>query len=146
MAYCVNTDVKSQFKALTYASSGTGLTSAEVDAWISEADAYIDSRIGIKYAVPITETADLKILKTISTYLVAERVQARLEVLTGSEMSNQNQKPRMSFDKLAKMMIQEIVDGKLKFDTDLLSSGDGAKGTIDDEDISPYFERETEQW
>ncbi len=72
MAYSTNSDIQSEFKSLTYNSNG--ITSAEVDAFIEQEDAFIDGIVGRKYETPVTGTYALRIMKTISVQLVASRV------------------------------------------------------------------------
>lgn len=79
MAYSTNALVASEFKSITFSSS-TKITDSEVDQWITEADAYIDGRIGLIYETPVTGTKALEILKTISIGIVAQRVAYAMEV------------------------------------------------------------------
>lgn len=77
MAYSLNSDVVDEFKSL----DTTGIiTTTKIDGWISQADAYIDSRVGLVYQVPVTGANSLLILKEISIGLVAQRVAYVLEV------------------------------------------------------------------
>ena len=88
MAYSTNSDIQSEFKNLAYSSSG--ITSAEVDEFIAQEDAYIDGRIGNKYDTPVTASNSVKILKTISIQLVAARVKTILAVKTGIPVTDQD--------------------------------------------------------
>ena len=86
MAYSTNSDVQSEFKSLTYNSNG--ITSAEVDAFIEQEDAYIAGIVARKYEPPITGTYALRVIKTISVQLVASRVKRILAVKTGIASTN----------------------------------------------------------
>ena len=49
-------------------------TVAEVTAWLSDADAEIDSKVGLRYAVPITGSDALAVISSIAARIVAIRV------------------------------------------------------------------------
>jgi hypothetical protein len=78
MAYSALSDIQSEFKALTFSASTTP-TSTAVGGFITQADAEIDARVGLKYVTPVTGTTSLAILQRISTMLVVGRVKKILE-------------------------------------------------------------------
>lgn len=88
MAYTTNTKVGEEFKNLTFSSS-TFPTDTVVTRFISEADAYIDGRLGSIYETPITGTTSLLIIQQISTWLTSARVRYLQQVKTGSETVKQ---------------------------------------------------------
>ncbi len=131
MAYCANTDVQAEFKSLTYNSAG--VTSAKVDEWITQADAYINSKVGVKYLVPVTSAASpisFSVLKMISTWLVADRVKDILYTLTGTPSADQNSK-----------------QGDLKLsDATLVSSSDGVSSFSYENGEEHTFQKNVNQW
>jgi len=143
MAYCTNSDVQAEFKKLNFDSSG--ITSAEVDEFINQEDAYIDGVISQKYDVPVTASESLKILKTISIHLVAYRVKAILAVKTGIEATDQG--GENSLKAMADQKLTQIVEGKLRLrDADLANSYDGVKSFAVSDDIDHIFDRGVDQW
>lgn len=79
MAYCVVEDVKSEFKSLPIDSNGI-LTTAKIEGFIAQADAYINGRLASLYTVPITGAESLLIIKQISIDLVAQRIAHIMEM------------------------------------------------------------------
>ena len=143
MAYSTNADVQSEFKNLTYTSNG--ITSAEVDEFISQEDAYIDGMVGGKYATPITGSESLKIIKTISIYLVANRVKTILAVKTG--ISKTEQDSVSSLASIAKEKLKMIREGTLILsDATLARASDGVDSFAVSDDIKHVFDRDKDQW
>jgi len=86
MAYSALADVQNEFKKMTFDST-TSITDTQVNDWIAQADAEIDSIVGLRYIVPITGVNSLLILKRISVEIVAERIKDVLEVKTDEKVS-----------------------------------------------------------
>lgn len=148
MAYSTSSDVSSEFKNLTFA-SGTGfITSEDVDAFILEADALINSYVGQKYSVPVTAGASaLALLKLFSRTLVADRIKKILEV---KQLQNTaaNQETRGAFgtkDVLAQL--QKIANGDIALDgaTPLVSGG-GFYSNNANECVEPVFHKDCKEW
>lgn len=147
MAYCTNTNVQNETKGLDYASSGAAITSIKVDEFISQADAYIDSRIGLKYSTPVTATESLKILKQISTWLVVDRVKDILTTRTGNAQRDQTSEPVVTPGTKAERMLKDIVAGNILLsDATLRSSSDGVHSFTYDEGEEHTFEKGVDQW
>ena len=143
MAYSTNSDIQSEFKNLAYSSSG--ITSAEVDEFIAQEDAYIDGLIGNKYDTPVTGAKSVKILKNISIQLVAARVKTILAVKTGIPITEQNSESNLAV--LAKEKLEQIVSGALLLsDADLKTANDGVDSFAVSDDIDHVFKRDTDQW
>jgi len=80
MAYAVVADVQAEFKSISFTST-TQVTTTKVGDWIAEADAEINSIIGIRYQTPVPSSTDAaKICKTISIWLVKDRIRGVLEI------------------------------------------------------------------
>lgn len=144
MAYSTNSDVRLEFKAMTLNSSTSSILDTTVDGFIAQADALINSKIGLKYVVPVTGAESLKILKTISIYLVADRMAKILQVKTITE---ENQTAEKSLRDIAMEMIKDIIDGILLLsDATLKSSGHGFNSFAVDNDLDYTFKKATDQW
>lgn len=144
MAYCTTTQVQGEFKNITFSAS-TSVTDTEVSAIISEVDAEIDGRLGVKYVTPITGTNALLICRTISIYLVAARVSKIQEIKTGEADKDQ---PRRVEEKLAALqMIKDIIDGKILLsDAIARSSYNGVRGYTYENSVESLIDVESEQW
>lgn len=147
MAYCVASDVTSEFKRVDFSLANSAVTTAEVTEFISQADQFIDSKIGLKYEVPVTGANSLKILKQISIYLVAYRIKRILEVKVATPDPNAQDVQNQNLRQIALDMLKDIVDGLLLLsDATLASSGNGVGSYAYSNDQVAQFDRDTEQW
>ncbi len=147
MAYCVSTDVVAEFKSLDIVSAGVPVTTAKVSEFISQADAIINAKVGLKYEVPVAAgaTESLKILKQISTWLVANRVKEILRLETGDKKVELLATGNL--EKKAFAMLDEIVKGTLKLsDATLATSADGVRSFAVDNDEEHTFKKGEDQW
>ncbi len=143
MAYSTNSDIQSEFKSLTYNSNG--ITSAEVDGFIEQEDAFIDGIVGRKYETPITGTYALRIMKTISVQLVASRVKRILAVKTGIASTDQDSMGDLF--QMAKTKLDDIAEGRLILsDATLARASDGVDSFAVSDDIKHIFKRDEQQW
>lgn len=147
MAYCTATQVRQECKLSTDFKAAadpnpTTPTSERVAELIAEIDAEIDAKIGMRYPVPITNATDLILLRGIATVMVAERVVGTIEVTTGQGVSVVNPKAKDATN--ARRKLDEIVEGKHKLLTSPASSS--VRSYASDNDKSPTFRRDCEQW
>lgn len=144
MAYCTNSDVTNEFRRLTL--NDSTVSTAKVDAWISQEDAYIDGKVGLKYVVPITATEALKIIKKISILLVSARVKDALDMGEDADPKIEiieKGNPR----KKAEAMLQDIIDGKLLLSgASLATSADGVKSFNASNSIEHVMDKSKRQW
>lgn len=152
MAYASNTDVAAEFKALSANggfNSGTNPTDAQVDEWCTRASNFMDSKIAGKYAVPITGTNSLSLMKEICVWLVATRVSKVTGLQTGDNKVSGNA-GKVDYDKKAMDTLVEIQSGKMKLsDAPLATSTDGAESYTNDNasDLQPpTFTRAGKNW
>lgn len=144
MAYCTNAQVSSEFKGITFSASSS-ITDTEVDRFIEEADAEIDGKVSQVYTTPITGTVSLIIVRTISIWLVKDRINKILAVKTGNDEDNQSGEE--SLGSRARQMLNDIVDRKLDLpDATLVTASDGVKDYNYANSIEPTFKRGTVQW
>lgn len=73
MSYCTTDQVQTEFKNNLPLDSGA-LSTATLEDWISEIDAYINGKLGLKYVVPVTGTEALKICKYMSLSIPSIRL------------------------------------------------------------------------
>lgn len=142
MAYSNNSDVVDEFKSLD--TSGK-ITTAKIDEWISQADEYIDGRIGLIYNVPVVGVKSLKVLKEISIGLVAQRIAYILE--TKSITPKGDQVIPKNLIEMAEKRLQMIVDKQLLLsDATLKSTTGGVRSYSSDNTVSRSFDQSKAQW
>lgn len=144
MAYSTNALVASEFKSITF-STDTKIKSSEVDQWITEADEYIDARIGLVYSTPVTATKSLEVLKTISIGLVAQRVSRAMEIKSITPTGDQYIPKDLILE--AKERLQMIVDRKLLLsDATEITTHGGVSSYSNDNTVTRKFDQTKDQW
>lgn len=145
MAYCTNSDVSSEFKDITF-SGTTVITNTEVDGFIAQADAFIDSYLSTKYEVPITGSISLLVLKTISITLVKARLLSIMSVKTPQDKTKQDPDGPTLRD-FAMKMLKDIKSGIIPLvDAIAVSTDDGLSSFLMNETVSYDFETEKDSW
>lgn len=147
MAYCTSADVKAEFKSLDISSVNASVPAATIDAMCDQASAYIDGYIDNRYAVPVTGTASLLILKMIAIILVKARVISLLSVKTPVDKTKQDP-DGLTLIATANKMLDQISKGVLGLvDATLISSEAGMDSrTINGICGPPQFHRGREEW
>lgn len=142
MAYSTNSDVTDEFKSID--TSGQ-ITTTKIDEWISQADEYIDGRIGLIYITPVTGVKSLKILKEISIGFVAQRIAFILE--TKSVTPRADQAIPKNLIEQAEKRLQMVVDRELLLsDADELSTHAGVKSYSSENVVKRVFKQGVPQW
>jgi len=116
MSYCTVEDVKSDFKNLQITSTSS-VTIDEVQKFIDQECAYINSRICSLYKVPVDEIVSpmsFEVLKRINIFLAADRVRHVLYVKTGIDNKDQDTKGLHSLSRNPRKDLDEILNGKVK--------------------------------
>lgn len=148
MAYSTVANVQSEFKALTIDGSSP-LTTTEVTEFISQADTEIDAYIGTKYSTPVSSsTAPISIilLRQLSTWLTAHRVQEKLQVKSVSQEVDQEGNA-VSLRQRAIAILEKIQKGQITLsDATLANTQDGVSDYNSVNSVAPLFDAELEQW
>jgi len=116
MSYCTVSEVASDFKNITFDATSS-VTDTEVQSFIDQECAYINSRICHLYETPINEVSSPNsylVLKRINIFLAADRVRHVLYTKTGRDKLDQDTKGLRSLSRHPLMDLEQIIDGKLK--------------------------------
>lgn len=144
MAYCTTDHVAAEFKGHPGFSSSTKPTEDDVLRFIAEADAEINGTLSQKYAVPITGSTALFIIRTISIGIVKKRVADISDIKSGTD---KDQKAGEDSATVARKMLKNILDGVLVLpDATASVSGGGVRSYTYDNEIEPSFNAEIDQW
>jgi phage gp36-like protein len=142
MSYALNSDVKAEFKSLTYQSdTDLGITSGEVDTWLDQDSATIDSYINNRYSVPVSGGAQsLKVLKKICLLLTVARVRVKIKDTPENRESSKADREQ------AYQMLNDIRNGVLTLTDADLANAPVARSYNQLNSIEPIHEKETDQW
>lgn len=148
MAYSSSTEVEADFKNLTFGTTGN-CTTSEVEQFIQEADALIDSYVGMRYTVPVVASGSgLDLLKLFSRSLAAERVRAILQVKQGTgTQANQNVRDSLLSYKDVIAQLERIAKGEVTLDgATALVSGGGFYSRNYANSETPVMKKNCKQW
>jgi hypothetical protein len=145
MAYCLTTDVQSEFKNLIFSASGA-ISISEVDEFILQEDAYINSIISCKFITPIIVASDILILKKVCILLVSERIKKILRV---KKVTVEGSQDSFSGTSRADKMLKDICKGFIRFESSQID--DNATALYSDSLNAstlrkPVFIADCEQW
>lgn len=95
MAYTTVDQVQGQFRSIVFATD-TDVTIAEINQFIAEEEAVINSRLTEYYVTPVTANVDaLNILSKVATLMVSHRVRAILQTEKRDELLSNWKKEAM---------------------------------------------------
>lgn len=135
----VSVDVKTVFSATTTP------TSTEVGVILLETDQEIDARIGVRYAVPVTNATDLILIRRIARAITTERLRGIMQVITGNKTEGQD--PLSMSGTTARKMLDQIVTGELVLlNTTKRNAHDMVKDYNYANDIEGSFKTDEDQW
>lgn len=144
MSYTNPTLVVGEFKDLTISAS-TAVTTTKLTQFIADADAEINSRLGVKYKTPITGTESLVMVTMIATWLVKHRIIEVLHVKTADDKTSQV--GSKSYRETALAVLKEIASGNIILtDAVLKTSADGVRSFSNDNATANIFDRSIDQW
>lgn len=148
MPYSVIGDIQAEFKNVTFGPNTTP-TDATINSFISQADAEIDAKVGLRYAVPINTTTSpiaAITLKRMSTWLVVARVKEILKVKTGDAATSQDARSG-DLGKMARDQLDQIAQGKyLLSDAPLVNNTEGLQGWGVGAGEALVFDKDSTQW
>ena len=150
MAYCTTTDIQAEFKTLSFApSSDQGLTIGQVNGFIDQASAIIDSQISNCFSLPISDTTEnqstLLMLKTVNVWLVADRIVPILQIKTRSNNLEQSGQNEITYYQKAMSLLNKICPAsKTGFATP--AKKDSSISVDYNSTQSGFFSEDVDQW
>lgn len=147
MAYCTYQEVQSDFKSLDLTATSL-VTITDVQGFITESDALINSYLGMRYKVPIISGPALDLLKLYSRSLTSLRIKRLLEVVqTVNTEANQVVKLTLLSEKDVIQNLKDIRDGKAILPgTPELTKAGGFNSFNTKNCIKPVFKKGEKQW
>lgn len=151
MVYCTADDITSDFKNQDFTAADALVTTAEVTQFIVESDALINSYVGMRFAVPITDSDALELMKLISRSLSSSRVKDILVQKTEESGGSEGKPIEVRQGLLAYTdcikTLKSIASGeRFLFGATKNVSNEGLYSENVALDIQPTFEKSTKQW
>lgn len=147
--YCVVDDIRADFKDIVF-NANSSVTESEVEKFIQEESAFIDSMICARYETPVVETSSptaFLVLKRIAIFLVSDRVRHVLYVKTGRDASDQDTKGLRSLSRQPRKDLESIRDGKSKLaDAQTVQDCIGFDVGTDSSCSDMTFDTKKQQW
>lgn len=146
MGYCSLQDIKDEFKQLKLDSDGSAVTEEKVLRWIQQDTSYINSKISVKYQVPVTAGPDaLNVLKKICIWLVSDRIKDITEVKNVRPEADQDVKASLS--QKAEDMLDEIAEGDLPLlGASPVTNAGGVGSYTSRNNVPRVFKKVPDQW
>jgi hypothetical protein len=116
MAYaklCGTTDLNAYYQGITLSTS-TKPTLAQVNDWIDQSTALIYSAVAENYAIPVTDTDDLLILKNLSVKYVRDELNFVLGKNRVNIAANQMMTPRTISHKGFEKKLDKLREGTFR--------------------------------
>ena len=148
MAYTTAAEIQADFKNIDFSATGAAIATAAVTQFIVEADALINSFVGVRYVTPISSGDGLNLMKLLSRSLVSARIRGMLEVKQ-AQSANANQNVQTAFLSVAQVMkiLTDIRNDVLGVDGAVpLVTSNGFFSNNYANDIQPKVEKDTKQW
>lgn len=151
MAYCTTADIQAEFPVLSFASNtNEGITSAEINTWIEEFSAYIDSQIQNRYVTPVTTPASaMLVLKLICKDFVVGKLKQKLFITSGGKSESQKEQSE-AITKQAEARLKLIRTGESVLGNADSSASTQGVPTMDSygrkNDVEPVFDIDKQQW
>lgn len=155
MSYATKEDIASEFKRLSFTGIDPVITETEVDEFIIQSCAMIDSMLCSRYTTPVTATTALIVLKKITIDFVSFRIEKILKIKNVKQSSSKNfeqSSPRYICYKESMKLLEMFSTGKAKLADAELDLGDnsqisaGAITTVNGVPREPIFQRYKDQW
>lgn len=148
MSYSQLSDIQNEFKSVTFSATSTP-TDAVVTSFIAQADAEIDARIGLRYAVPVNTVSSpiaAVTLKRLSAWLTAARVREIIKVKTGDTQTAQGARDG-DIGKMARDQLDQISKGLyLLSDAPLVNSTQAVQSFAYSNGEAFTFDKDSDQW
>lgn len=147
MAYTTTTEIQADFKDTTF-TTATNVKIADVDQFIVEADALINSQIGTVYVTPVAAGEGLQVLKLLSRSLVAARIKRIMEVKQEQNTdANQSVLGVLLSPSQVMTVLKSLQDKRSTLiGAELLTSTGGFFSKNVAEAVEPVMEKDTKQW
>ena len=151
MTYSLLTDIESELRDVSFTSGPNEvLTIAEINAFLTQTEALINTRLSNRYELPIVGVASLLLLKKIEIDLVTFRVvkilNLKRETPTPDSRIEQDLNYSAAFQQSTRLL-EELFMGKVLLPDDSpKTAGSGISSFNQVNNIQPVWERDAKQW
>lgn len=146
MSYSELSDIEGEFKQISFEESDSAVTIGQVEEFIEQADAEIDSTISVRYETPVTAGASaLALLRQCSIWLVARRVKDVLEVK--NVRTEVDQDVKTDTRTMALSILKRIANGEMNLVGATNATTDaGVSSGVTANNVERVFKKDTESW
>ena len=146
MGYCTAADIQKDFPGVTFDTT-TKVKLADIDDFILDADALIDSFAAGKYAVPVTGARSLAVVKFYSRSLVADKIRSILQIKQSTNQGvNQNVRDGMTTNDIIKLLAKLPTEESQLSDAPLILDNGGISSFNAKNGVTTEFKKDTPSW
>jgi hypothetical protein len=145
MPYATVSEVQGEFKKIAFSTTSL-VTEADVEAFIAEADALINSYVSQRYQLPVGAGEGLTLLRMYSRVLVSHRVRGILSVKSPNDLKQEPNAPYLSVADILKNL-EKLKNGDLALTgATPVQSGGGMFSNTYAQGVEPRFRKDLDQW
>lgn len=141
-------DIQDDWKKIDFTSSGAIVSTAKVQSMIEQETDYINAWINNKYQIPVSSSQSpisFNILKRICIFRVSERIKNILEVKTGNDQTDSDEKQNKNYARTPNSDLRDIQSGKMQL-PDAIRSSNGMGSFNIDSGQCFEFDTSKQQW
>lgn len=151
--YASSSDIASEFKSIDFSASNAVISTTEVNNFIDQEEAAIESEVATVYTVPVTGSKAIQLMKLMTIMMVKARILDILTVKSGKQTTDQGGSTSLDLRKRVfggegeDGMIQRIRKKDLRLvDAILAETTAGVTSYNVNNNITPIFKRDCAQW
>lgn len=146
MAYCTTDDIAADFANMVF-DADSKVKDSDVESFITDSDALINSYLGGRYIVPITGTESLKLMKLYSRSLTSDKIKGILEIKQQTNTgANQNVRTGLGTKDVIRLL-EDLRDGNTQLpDAALAKTAGGISSFNVREGKTPTFQKDVDSW
>ncbi len=151
MTYALSTDIETEFRDLDLtAGPNKSLIKSDIDAFLDETEAFINTHLSNRYELPIVGFESLLLLKKIEIDLVAFRVAKILNLKRETPIPDSRIEQDLNYSaafQQSTRLLNDLFEGTILLpDNDPKTAGSGISSFNQTNNIQPIWERDTRQW
>ena len=148
MNYATIQDIQDDWKKINFSADKAIVNETKVLSMIEDESAYINTWISNKYKTPVLQSESpnsFSVLKRICVFRVSERIKNILEVKSGNDQTDSQEKENKNFARTPNSDLKDIQKGRMQL-SDAIRSANGMGSFNIDAGVEFEFDVSKQQW